>query len=94
MAYLIGKLRTAGFEILDRSHLGFFLYPAFRMVKKRNRKYMRSAPEMRREVLRRSIARSGNNGAMHAIMRLESMLRNWVYFPAGIRCMVTCRRPA
>jgi len=94
MAYLIGRLRTAGFEILNRSHLGFFLYPAFRIVKKRNRKYLSSAPETRRIVLKESIARSGNSGAMHAIMRLESMLRNWVYYPTGIRCLVTCRRPA
>jgi SAM-dependent methyltransferase len=94
MADVVDKLRTAGFDILDRSHLGFFLYPAFRIAKKRNQKYMNADPETRRAVLKRSIARSGNSGAMHAIMRVESMLRNCIYYPVGIRCLVTCRRPA
>ena len=94
MADLLDKLGAAGFSILERSHLGFLLYPAFAITKKRNRKFMTASPEIRRAVLERSIARSGNSGAMHAIMKLESTLRKWIYYPVGIRCLVTCKRPA
>jgi SAM-dependent methyltransferase len=92
MGDLLGMLRTAGFEILERSHLGFFLYPGFHVVKKRNRKYLIASPEVQREVVRQSISRSSNSGVMHAIMRLESNFRRWIYYPVGIRCLVTCRR--
>lgn len=94
MVDLLDMLRTAGLDILERSHLGFFLYPAFRRVKRRNQKYLSASPEVRREVVKRSISRTSNSEVMHAIMRLESRLRKWVYYPIGIRCLVTCRRPA
>jgi hypothetical protein len=93
MASLLRMLRTSGLDILERSHLGFFLYPAFWMTKKRNRKYLDASPEVRRNVVKRSIRRSSNSGAMHVIMRIESRLRRWIYYPAGIRCLVTCRKP-
>jgi 2-polyprenyl-3-methyl-5-hydroxy-6-metoxy-1,4-benzoquinol methylase len=94
MADLLELLRASGLDIVERSHLGFFLYPAFRMAKTRNRKYLDASPEIRREVVKQSIRRSGNSTAMHAILHLESRLRRWIYYPAGIRCLVTCRKPA
>ncbi len=88
------SVRMAGFEILDASHLGFFLYPAFRSVKKRNQKYLSASPEIQRAVVKRSISRSSNSQLMHAIMLLESKVRRWIRYPTGIRCLVTCRKPA
>jgi SAM-dependent methyltransferase len=93
MTDLLGRLRTAGLEILDRSHLGFFLFPGFWFVKKRNRKYLSASQEVRREVVTRNIRRYRRSGLMHAIMRLESRLRRLIYYPFGIRCLVTCRKP-
>ena len=93
MAGLLRMLRSSGLDILERSHLGFFLYPAFWMTKKRNRRYLDASPDVRREVVKRSIRRSSNSSAMHVIMRIESRLRSWLYYPAGIRCLVTCRKP-
>ncbi|MEK7404282.1 MAG: class I SAM-dependent methyltransferase [Acidobacteriota bacterium] len=94
MGDLTALFQRAGFRVLARSHLGFFLYPAFRTVKKRNQKYLREAPEIQREIVRRSIRRSSNSPLMYGIMKLEAALRRWVRYPAGIRCLVTCRRPA
>jgi SAM-dependent methyltransferase len=94
MTDLLSLLRTAGFEILDWSHLGFFLYPAFRGVKKRNQKYLSASPDVQRAVVKRSISRSGNSKLMHAIMLLESKVGRWIRYPTGIRCLVTCRKPA
>jgi 2-polyprenyl-3-methyl-5-hydroxy-6-metoxy-1,4-benzoquinol methylase len=93
MADLLELLRAAGLEILERSHLGIFLYPAFQMVKKRNQKYLSASPEVRREVVKCSMRRANSNAAMHAILNLEAKLRRWIYYPAGIRCLVTCRKP-
>jgi SAM-dependent methyltransferase len=93
MKDLIEKLSEAGFEILDRSHLGFFLFPGFWIVKKRNRRYWNASLEVRRAVVRRNISSHSGSAFMHTIMRLESKLRNWIYIPFGIRCLVTCRRP-
>jgi SAM-dependent methyltransferase len=93
MADLLETLRTAGFEVVDRSHLGFFLFPGFWLVKKRNRKFLSASPEVRREVVTRSIRRHRGSGLMHALMRLESKVRKWIYYPFGIRCLVTVRKP-
>jgi hypothetical protein len=42
--------------------------------------------------VKRDISRSSNSVLMHGIMRLESAIRRWVYYPVGIRCLVTCRK--
>jgi hypothetical protein len=93
MANLLNTLRMSGFEILNRSHLGFFLFPGFWIVKKRCRKYLGASEDVQRELTGRSISRHRSSGLMHNIMRLESKLRKLVYYPFGIRCLVTCRRP-
>jgi SAM-dependent methyltransferase len=92
MEDLLKKLRAAGFEITGKSHLGFFLFPGFWFVKKKNQKYLNAEPELRREVVRQSIRSHRSSPLMHAIMRLESKLRRFIYYPFGIRCLVTCRK--
>ncbi len=93
MAGLVDTLRTAGFEIVEQSHLGFFLFPGFWFVKKRNRRHLSASSEIGKGVVRHSISRYRSSPFMHAILRLESKLRKWIYYPFGIRCLVTCRRP-
>jgi hypothetical protein len=90
---LVALLQKAGFEILERSHLGFFLYPGFWVVKKRNQEFLRQDSAVQREIVRREIRRSRASRLMKGIMSLEARVRNWVYLPWGIRCLVTCRRP-
>jgi SAM-dependent methyltransferase len=90
---LVALLRKAGFEIIERSHLGFFLYPGFWVVKKRNQEFLRQGSAVQREIVRREIRRSRASRLMKGIMRFEARVRNWVYLPWGIRCLVTCRRP-
>jgi ubiquinone/menaquinone biosynthesis C-methylase UbiE len=93
MPDLLNRLRTAGFEIVERSHLGFFVFPGFWMVKKRNQKYLKATADIQRAMVRRNIASHGSSGLMHAILRFESKLRKLIYYPFGIRCLVTCRKP-
>jgi SAM-dependent methyltransferase len=93
MAEISRSVRGAGLEILDRSHLGFFLYPPFWLVKKRNRKHMSADPSLQQEIVAGNIRQARGSGFMHALMRFEAAVRPFVYFPFGIRCLVTCRKP-
>jgi hypothetical protein len=92
MAELSKMVCAAGFDIIERSHLGCFLYPAFAMVKKRNR-HRRNVPEMtQQQIVKRNIIALKEAKLMHAVMRLEQWLRPVVYYPFGIRCLITCRK--
>ncbi len=94
MADLLFMLKSVGFDILHQSHLGFFIYPAFAIVKKRNRRYLKADPIVQREVVASSIHKVKDNRLMHTVMRVENATRRYISYPAGIRCVVTCRRPA
>lgn len=86
-------VRHAGFRVLERSHLGFFLYPGFWLVKKRNRRHLDDPPDKQREIVSRNMRQAGQKPVMHAIMRLEERLRSWIYYPFGIRCLISCQKP-
>jgi SAM-dependent methyltransferase len=85
-------LELAGFEIQHRSHLGAFLYPAFHAIKKRNQKYMNAPNDVQRHIVAKDIAETRGHRLMNKIMQLEETLRPFVPYPAGIRCLVTCRK--
>jgi SAM-dependent methyltransferase len=93
MKDLLKIAASCGLEVLEKSHLGFFLYPGFWAVKKRGQRYLRDTEAHQREVVSRNITRAGSHTAMHKVMELEAALRKWVYYPFGIRCLVTCRKP-
>ncbi len=93
MKSLCGSLQRAGFHIEEHSHLGFFVYPAFAMVKKRNQRHMDCSDEVQKQMIARNISRARTNPLIMAIMRIEEALRPYVHYPVGIRCLVTCRKP-
>jgi SAM-dependent methyltransferase len=92
MPDLVAMLEGIGFEVLEKSHLGFFLYPAFRFVKKRNQRHLSASDEEQRRIVRQNMQQASNSSVMHALMRMEAWARQFVSYPAGIRCLVTCRR--
>ena len=87
-----GTLRDAGFQILERSHLGFFLYPFFRLVKRRNQRYLNEPLEVQRQIVQNTIVEAGNGPLPGMVMRLEALLRRWLPMPWGIRCLLTARK--
>ena len=91
---LCEKLERVGFHIEERSYLGALVYPAFAMVKKRNRRYMNYSDEAQRQIVATNISKARRNPFMNAIMRLEEVLRPYVPYPVGIRCLAMCRKPA
>lgn len=90
---LIEKVQSVGFVVEERSHLGALVYPAFLLVKKRNQRYKESSKEEQAQIVAKSISQGRNNPIMTAVMRVEEALRRYVHYPAGIRCLVTCRKP-
>ena len=91
MREFLGKISSAGLQVLERSHLGFFLYPAFCVVKKRNQRYMDQSLEIQTQIVSRTITTARSHPLLHRLMEVEAHLRKLVYYPIGIRCLVTCR---
>ena len=94
LSSLVEKLQRAGFQIEEQSYMGFFLYPAFAMIKRRNQRYMECSDEIQRQIVAKNISQARANPLMNAIMRLEEALRPYLRYPFGIRCLVTCKKPA
>jgi SAM-dependent methyltransferase len=88
-AHIADILRGAGFKILESSHLGFFLYPFFRHVKRRNRRYLNESLEEQKRIVQSTIVNAGSGPLPGMVMRIEAALRRWMPMPRGIRCLVT-----
>lgn len=87
--------RSAGFEILSATHLGFFAYPGFWAVKKRNR--LTGAGEKggdAAEQVKTHIRKTRSSRLMTALFDLEIGLGRWISFPVGIRCLLVGRKPS
>jgi len=93
MAELIALARNSGLTVVDRSHLGFLLYPPFWITKKLARWRKRQTMVTRESDVRRAIARTRTGGGMGKyVMAAEAMLRKRMYLPNGIRCLMTARK--
>jgi SAM-dependent methyltransferase len=95
MAELCALLEKAGFVIDHKSHLGFFLFPAFYLTKKLNQfRYPNGGNFDEQELVKKMMGSAKSSPLMRLVMRVEDALRPYIYYPFGIRCLVTCRRPA
>ena len=83
----------AGLRITRRSHLGFFVFPAFAAVKLSNKRHLRKSLAEQHAIVASSIASSGSSRLMRAAMRAERVLSSRVSFPIGIRCVLTAVKP-
>jgi SAM-dependent methyltransferase len=95
MSGLTTLVERHGFVVERRSHLGFFLYPAFYLAKRLNRRRYPSSGAVDEQQLVAGMIKATHksNGVMGAVMRCEQALRPRVYLPFGVRCLVTCRKP-
>ncbi len=92
MKDLLGKVQRSGLQVVAKSHLGFFLYPAFWVAKKRGRRYLSASEEVQKKIVSRNITTASSLPLMHKLMELEAALRTRIYYPFGIRDLITCRR--
>lgn len=86
------KAVGAGFEVAWASHLGFLVFPAFAVVKRRNRRLLSGAPEEQRAEVARRITASRTSASLAFALRLEALLGRVVRFPFGIRSLSVLRR--
>jgi len=85
--------RNAGFEVLKASHLGFFVYPGFAFVKKKNRLLLNKEATIKKNKVVSQIVKGRRNFLMELVMRTEFLLGRIVSFPFGIRCLLNLRKP-
>jgi SAM-dependent methyltransferase len=91
---LVRKASRAGFDIPWSSHLGCFVFPAFALVKRRNRRLLSAAPEEQRAEVARRITASRASASLALALRLEGWLGRIVRFPFGVRSVSVLRRPS
>jgi len=80
-------LERAGLQVTSRSHLGFLLYPAFALVKRRNRRWLDVPEDEQRAVVERRIRDSGRGPLLRWATSIESIGARWLSYPIGIRCL-------
>jgi hypothetical protein len=93
LALLKEQVCSVGFELLRDSHLGCLAYPAFAVMKRRNRKYLSADPETQKQIVARSIQSSHANPLLGIALGLEVALGGLLSYPFGIRALVTGRKP-
>ena len=86
------KVKGAGFKILNSTHLGFSIYPAFWAVKKMNRRFLSNTEEQKQKIVTKQIRQTKNNFLMKLALEIEIKLGTFVRFPFGIRCILSCRK--
>ena len=86
------KVKAAGFKILNSTHLGFSIYPAFWAVKKMNRRFLSNTEEQKQKIVTKQIRQTKNNFLMKLALEIEIKLGTFVRFPFGIRCILSCRK--
>lgn len=85
--------KSAGMKVRRSSHLGFFLYPGFWFVKKRNRsKYTQANITTMKNQVAQNIRSTRQNPLLSWLMSVELWLGKWLPYPTGIRCLMTCSK--
>jgi len=79
---LIKKMQSAGFVVTHWSHLGFFAYPAFLLVKLVS-KYIKPYTDKAR--VKKQIAHSANSKLLNLSLQFEGVRLNHFSLPFGIR---------
>lgn len=92
MKRLLALGKAAGLVSVETTHLGFFLYPAFWMVKMRNRLCHGRKKGGETDQVLRSIQTTRRSLAVHTLLRIEAGLGRWLRYPVGIRCVAVFKK--
>jgi len=82
-----------GLRTVQASHLGFFLYAPFAIVKRRHRRWLSAPADVQRSVVERSISSTRDSKTLRWISALEERLGRVVSYPFGIRCTLVAAKP-
>jgi SAM-dependent methyltransferase len=89
LASACSLFEDAGLRVVDRSHVGVFVFPAFAAVKLRNQRYLNKTDEEQKRIVSSSLASTRSSKLMKLAMKLEERWSNRVSYPFGIRCVLT-----
>ncbi|MFA6362411.1 methyltransferase domain-containing protein [Methanoregula sp.] len=86
--------KNAGFAVQCASHLGFFVYPAFRFMKLRNKQKMKQTEVETQNSVKHLIQLGGPvmNEVLYFLMKMELNLGRVIRYSRGIRCLITLKK--
>ena len=94
LADLTTKAREAGFAILKATHLGFLVYPLFKMVKKRNQKVGEHLSfDEKKAIVAQQIGRTARTQLLSTAFQIERLFSPLVRYPFGIRAVLRLQKP-
>jgi SAM-dependent methyltransferase len=91
---LADLVHGAGLRLVEASHLGFSVYPAFAFVKRRNQRAAATSADARRRVVESNIRQTRASALLKAALAAEGWLGQYVSYPAGIRTVAVARKAA
>lgn len=92
LSKLVAMAQRNGFEIVKATHLGFFVFPAFALVKQRNKKFLPLPAEKKAKLVAQQIRRTRNSHLFALVMPIETTLGRFISYPCGIRCIIILRK--
>lgn len=92
LADLCKLLTENKLRVEQKSHLGFFIYPAFALVKKLNQRKADLSQEEITHLVANSIKRTKQNLLLKWLIQLELALQKFISFPCGIRAVVLAKK--
>lgn len=90
---LTALVEGLSFRVLKKSHLGFFLYPGFSWVKRRNKKLVLKSEDVQNHLTEQNIRKTGGSRLLDMLIQFELALGKFTSYPLGIRCLLTCSKP-
>lgn len=89
---IVKLARKSGFNVVEQSHLGVFIYPPFWLVKQRNKRFLSEGEAVQKQIVAKNITSTGQNPLLKLAMQFELKLGKVVSYPFGIRCLLTCQK--
>ena len=82
------------FAVVNATHLGFFLFPFFSFIKKRNKRLSKSSENQKKNLVKNQIAFGGKtiHKMFGVLMNFEILVGKKINFPSGIRCCILLQR--
>ncbi len=84
--------RRIGFRIERATHLGFSVFPAFWLIKMKNRGKLSAPAEVKGRLVANQIRATKVNKLFAMAIQIETRFGKYFSFPWGIRCVVVLKR--
>jgi len=64
------------------------------ITKKKNQKYLNLSDAEQQKIVSENIRASKSNFVLNTLMGIEMGVGRFINYPCGIRCLLTCQKPA